>query len=238
MADRNYDRLNAQDSSFVLCEGPGTHMHVSVLAIVEAGSLRERGGGLDIERLHEYVQSRLHVLPRYRKRLEFTPLQRHPIWVDDSHFNLRYHVRLTALPGPGSEDQLKELTGRILSQQLDRDKPLWEIWFIDGLKGDRCAVLPKVHHSMARHHRHEPDDRAAQHHTRRDDRARAGLGTGATPEQARAGHRRDRARGGFAVRGAARHARRAAAAPPDFGGSRRRRAGSLAGVRRGLARAL
>jgi WS/DGAT/MGAT family acyltransferase len=149
MAVSNYEPLSAQDSSFILLEGPGTHMHVSAVAIFETGALRSSGGGLDIERLREYVDSRLHQMPHYRHRLHFTPIQHHPIWVDDLHFNLHYHVRQTALPGPGSEEQLKDLAGWILSQQLDRQKPLWEMWFVEGLEGDRFALISKVHHCMA-----------------------------------------------------------------------------------------
>ena len=88
-------------------------------------------------------------MPRYRQRLAFVPLsQGRPEWVDDPHLNLRYHVRSTALPAPGSEEQLKELAGRVFSQQLDRDKPLWEIWLVDGLEGNRFAVLSKTHHAL------------------------------------------------------------------------------------------
>jgi WS/DGAT/MGAT family acyltransferase len=88
-------------------------------------------------------------VPRYRQRLAFVPLsQGRPKWVDDPHLNLRYHVRSTALPAPGSEQQLKELAGRVFAQQLDRDKPLWEIWLVDGLEGDRFAMLSKTHHSL------------------------------------------------------------------------------------------
>jgi diacylglycerol O-acyltransferase len=149
VSDSNYERLTAQDSSFVLSEGPGTHMHVSVVAFFETAPLRVPSGGLDIERLRAYLESRLHRMPHYRQRLQFTPIEHHPIWVDDLHFNLRYHVRHTALPSPGSERQLKQLAGRILSQQLDYEKPLWEIWFVEGLEGDRFAMLAKVHHCMA-----------------------------------------------------------------------------------------
>ncbi|MEA2406331.1 MAG: diacylglycerol O-acyltransferase / wax synthase, partial [Thermoleophilaceae bacterium] len=88
-------------------------------------------------------------VPRYRQRLAFVPLgQGRPKWVDDPHLNLRYHVRSTALPGPGSEEQLKALAGRVFAQQLDRDKPLWEIWLVDGLEGDRFAMLSKTHHAL------------------------------------------------------------------------------------------
>lgn len=147
MAAGNYERLSAQDSSFILFEGPGTHMHVSAVAVFETGPLTSRSGSLDIARLRRSVASRLHLIPRYRQRLDYTPLG-HPIWVDDERFNLEYHVRHTALPAPGSDDQLKALAGRIMSQQLDRAKPLWELWFVDGLSGGRFAMLGKVHHCM------------------------------------------------------------------------------------------
>lgn len=148
MASSSYERLSTQDGSFIIFEGPGTHMHVSAVAIFEQGPLVTSEGGLDIARLRSYVESRLHLLPRYRQRLQFTPLQRHAIWVDDDRFNLEYHVRHTSLPTPGSEQQLKNLAGRIMSQQLDREKPLWEMWFVEGLEGGRFAMISKVHHCM------------------------------------------------------------------------------------------
>jgi diacylglycerol O-acyltransferase len=89
------------------------------------------------------------LVPRYRQRLAFVPLgQGRPTWVDDPHLNLRYHVRATALPSPGSERQLMDLAGRVFSQQLDRDKPLWEVWLVEGLEGDRFAMLSKTHHAL------------------------------------------------------------------------------------------
>ncbi len=88
-------------------------------------------------------------MPRYRQRLAFVPMgQGRPRWVDDPHLNLRYHVRSTALPSPGGEDQLRALAGRVFAQQLDRDKPLWELWLVDGLEGDRFALLSKTHHAL------------------------------------------------------------------------------------------
>jgi WS/DGAT/MGAT family acyltransferase len=143
----SYDRLSTQDSSFIYFEGPGTHMHVSAVATFAPREVPEESR-LDIHRLRDHVASRLHLLPRYRQRLDFTPLQRHPIWVDDARFNLVYHVRHTALPAPGTEAQLKELAGRIVSQQLDREKPLWEMWLVEGLEGGRAALVFKIHHAM------------------------------------------------------------------------------------------
>jgi len=99
--------------------------------------------------LLEAFERRLPLVPRYRQRLAFVPLgQGRPRWVDDPHLNLRYHVRATALPSPGSEELLKDLAGRVFSQQLDRDKPLWEVWLVDGLEDDRFAVLSKTHHAL------------------------------------------------------------------------------------------
>ncbi|MFQ5515535.1 MAG: wax ester/triacylglycerol synthase family O-acyltransferase [Myxococcota bacterium] len=143
-----YERLSTQDSSFVMFEHRATHMHVAAMAVFEAGALATEGGGLDVARIGKLVEARLHLLPRYRQRLRFTPLQGHPIWVDDGRFNLAYHLRHTSLPKPGDAGALKRLAGRILSQHLDREKPLWEIWLVEGLEGDRFAMIAKVHHCM------------------------------------------------------------------------------------------
>src|SRR4051812_4709344 len=99
--------------------------------------------------LIQSIEARLHLVPRYRQRLAYVPLgQGRPRWIDDPHLNLRYHVRATALPAPGSEDQLKRLAGRVFSQRLDRDKPLWELWLVEGLQGGRFAVLGKTHPAL------------------------------------------------------------------------------------------
>jgi WS/DGAT/MGAT family acyltransferase len=143
-----YERLSAQDASFVMFEQRATHMHVAAVAIFERGPLQTAAGGLEAARIARYIESRLDALPRYRQKLVFAPFSGHPIWVDDDHFDLDYHVRHTALPRPGREDDLKRLAGRILSQPLDRDRPLWEIWIVEGLEGDRFALLTKVHHCM------------------------------------------------------------------------------------------
>ena len=99
--------------------------------------------------LLEAIESRLHLVPRYRQRLAFVPFgQGRPVWVDDPHFKATYHVRHTALPAPGGEEQLMRLTGRVFSQALDRGKPLWEVWLVEGLAGDRFALLSKTHHAL------------------------------------------------------------------------------------------
>ncbi len=136
------DRLTALDTSFLHLEDAASHMHVASVMLFE-------GSPPPYNDLLDAIERRLHLVPRYRQRLAFVPLaQGRPRWVDDPHLNLRYHVRATALPAPGDEDQLKELAGRVFSQQLDRDKPLWEIWLVDGLEGDRFALLSKTHHAL------------------------------------------------------------------------------------------
>ena len=149
MAPTAYDRLGFLDNSFLIAESPTNHMHIAGTAIYEAGPLRTAEGGIDIERIRAYVVSRLHRIPRYRQVLETLPIDGHPAWVDDQHFNVDYHVRHTSLPRPGDERQLKRLSGRIMSQQLDRSKPLWEMWIVEGFAdADRFAVITKVHHCM------------------------------------------------------------------------------------------
>ena len=97
----------------------------------------------------DHVRGRLHLVPRYRQRLSTPPLESgRPLWTDDPSFNLEYHVRHSALPAPGTEEQLFQLTSRIVSQQLDRSKPLWESWLIEGLEDDRFALIFKTHHAL------------------------------------------------------------------------------------------
>jgi diacylglycerol O-acyltransferase / wax synthase len=136
------DRLTGLDASFLHLEDASSHMHVGGVMIFE-------GPPPAYPDLLDAVERRLHLVPRYRQRLAFVPLgQGRPRWVDDPHFNLRYHIRSTALASPGSERQLKDMAGRVFSQQLDRDKPLWEVWLIEGLGDDRFAVLSKTHHAL------------------------------------------------------------------------------------------
>jgi diacylglycerol O-acyltransferase / wax synthase len=148
-SDFHYERLSAQDATFLDLEGPTSPQHVAATLVLRTGSLRTRAGGVDIDRIRAHVASRLHLIPRYRQRLAYVPLENHPVWVDDQHFQIDFHVRHTALPLPGDRRQLKRLSGRILSQQLDRHRPLWELWVVEGLEGgDRFAIIQKVHHSV------------------------------------------------------------------------------------------
>ena len=123
-------------------------MHIGSVAIFDAGPLLTPDGGIDIDRIRRLMESELHRVPRYRQRLMRTPLFDQPVWVDDARFNLAYHVRHTHLPQPGDERQLKRLAGRIMSQQLDRGKPLWEMWVVEGLEDGRFALITKAHHCM------------------------------------------------------------------------------------------
>ena len=142
MAQKHLDRLTPIDASFLHQEGPSSHMHVGGLTIVE-------GPPPPMDDFLEQIRRRLHLVPRYRHKLAFTALDSgRPVWVDDPSFNLSYHVRHAALPTPGGFDQLCGLTARIFSQQLDRSKPLWEMWMIEGLADDRFALISKTHHSL------------------------------------------------------------------------------------------
>src|SRR4051812_33837101 len=136
------DRLSGLDSSFLHLERDGTHMHVASTTLFE-------GPPPPYVEFRDHIESRLHLVPRFRQKLRFVPFgQGRPVWVDDPHLNLAYHVRHTSLPEPGTEQQLRVLAARIFSQQLDRTKPLWELWLIEGLKGDRFAIVGKTHHAM------------------------------------------------------------------------------------------
>jgi WS/DGAT/MGAT family acyltransferase len=144
----HYQRLSALDGSFLDIEDPNVHMHVGSVGIFEGGPLTREDGGLDIDRIREYTRRALGRSQRFRQRIENVPLLGRRVWVDDPRFNLDYHVRHTALPAPGDERLLKRLAGRVLSQKLDTGKPLWEMWFVEGLEGGRFAIITKVHHCM------------------------------------------------------------------------------------------
>ncbi len=139
----NPDRLSALDSTFLhLEDNSSAHMHVASVMLFE-------GTAPTAQELVDHVLSRLHLVPRYRQRLAYVPLQQgRPIWVDDPYFNPRYHIRHTALPKPADEQALKRLAGRLFSQRLDRSKPLWEIWLVERLVGGRFALIAKTHHAL------------------------------------------------------------------------------------------
>jgi diacylglycerol O-acyltransferase len=141
MADA--DRLTALDASFLHLEDGGpAHMHVAGVYLFD-------GPIPTYDELVEHIAARLDLVPRYRQRLASVPFaQGRPVWVDDPHFSVRYHLRHTALPAPGGEAELKRLVGRVMSQRLDRHKPLWEIWLVDGVRDGRFALIGKTHHAL------------------------------------------------------------------------------------------
>jgi diacylglycerol O-acyltransferase len=134
--------MSVQDASFLHIESDSSPMHVGGVSIFE-------GPAPLFEDVLAMVQGKLALVPRYRQVVRFVPFGlARPVWVDDPHFNLGYHVRRTALPAPGGERELRALVGRVMSQNLDRAKPLWEMWVVEGLDQGRWALLSKVHHSM------------------------------------------------------------------------------------------
>ncbi len=136
------DRMSALDAGFFYAESENTPMHVGSVAVFE-GPAPTYG---DVVRL---ILGKLPSVPRYRQRVRPVPMQLgRPIWVDDPHFQILYHVRHTAVPRPGSDEQLRNLAGRVLGQRLDMAKPLWELWLVEGLADDRWALISKVHHCM------------------------------------------------------------------------------------------
>ncbi len=144
----HFEPLSHLDASFLALETATTHMHVGGVAVFEAASLYRPDGGIDIDRIKAHILGKLQYIPRYRQRLSFFPASNRPVWVDDAHFDFDYHVRHTGLPRPGTDEQLKLLAGRAMGQPLDRAKPLWEVWVVEGLAGDRMAIIAKIHHSM------------------------------------------------------------------------------------------
>jgi WS/DGAT/MGAT family acyltransferase len=138
----NPDRLTGLDASFLALEKHGAHMHVGSVLVFQGEAPKH-------EEFLSMIEDRLHQVPRYRQKLAFPPLaQARPVWVDDPHFNVGYHVRHTALPAPAGEDQLRALAGRVFSQQLDRSKPLWELWLVQRVGDDAFAIVCKTHHAL------------------------------------------------------------------------------------------
>ena len=133
MSESQYERLSSLDASFLALETRSTHMHVASISIFDGEGLTDEDGAVDIERIRPFIESRLQYVPRYRQRLAWVPLERHPVWVDDEQFDIEFHVRHSSLPLPGTESQLRQLTGRILSRSsIGRSHSgrcgLWRAW--------------------------------------------------------------------------------------------------------------
>ena len=136
------DRMSPLDASFLHIEDAVSHMHIGSVAVFEGPAPR-------YEQFEAMVAGKLPAVPRYRQKVRFVPLQLgRPLWVDDPHFNLGYHLRHTALASPGADRELRNLVGRVMAQQLDRHKPLWEMWMVEGLEHGHWALVSKVHHCM------------------------------------------------------------------------------------------
>jgi len=138
------ERLSALDATFLYFETPAQHQHVCAVMVVDPSSIP---GGYSYEKLKDHIASRLHLVPPFRRKLMSVPLRLdHPVWVETDDFDFDYHVRRVGLPSPGTEEQLAELAADISSRQLDRSKPLWEMWIIEGLENGHVAIVGKMHH--------------------------------------------------------------------------------------------
>ncbi|HEY6879460.1 MAG TPA: wax ester/triacylglycerol synthase domain-containing protein, partial [Polyangiales bacterium] len=139
-------RLSGLDASFLYLETPTMHMHVALVAVLDPTSMP---GGYDFERLQQYIDRGVRTQPQLQRRLVEVPLRiDHPVWLDEPHFDSLHHIRRVACPAPGGRAELEALVGRIMSTPLDRAKPLWEAWVIEGLEGGRVALVAKVHHAI------------------------------------------------------------------------------------------
>jgi diacylglycerol O-acyltransferase / wax synthase len=150
MAEREkwFERLSALDATFLDIETDATPMHLGAVAVFDGGGLTLPHGGIDFARVRDYIASRLPHSRRYLQRIARAPGFGHPSWVDDVAFELDYHVRHTRLPAPGGEEQLKALVGQVFSERLDVERPLWEMWVVEGLEGGKFALVIKAHHCM------------------------------------------------------------------------------------------
>lgn len=142
-------RLTPQDAAFFQLESSSNPIHIGSLAILQNTETGDHGPVLDYDRLVDLVESRLPLVPRYRRKVREIPLSMgRPVWVEDSRFDITFHIRRSALPGPGSDEQLFDLVARLASRPLDQGRPLWEMYLIEGLAGGRCAVFTKTHSAL------------------------------------------------------------------------------------------
>jgi diacylglycerol O-acyltransferase len=142
MPQGHLDRLTSIDAGFLHMEEGGAHMHIGALAVFE-------GPAPSGPAFRTHIDNRLPQLPRYRQRIQEMPFGTgRPVWVEDTSFRLDYHVRHAALPSPGGTEELMTLVNRVVGQRLDRSKPLWELWLVEGLEDGRWAIIAKTHHAM------------------------------------------------------------------------------------------
>jgi diacylglycerol O-acyltransferase len=141
------ERLTGLDAGFLYMETPTQHMHTLKVAVLDPSTAP---GGYSFERVSEVLGRRLHLVPSFRRRLVDVPLQlHHPVWIEDPDFDLHAHVHRAVLPAPGGDEELDDLMSEIVSTPLDRSRPLWELWAVEGLTGGHIAFVSKIHHSLA-----------------------------------------------------------------------------------------
>lgn len=139
------ERLTGLDASFLYLETPTHHMHVAMTMVLDPSTVP---GGYSFERIKEFIAGRIHLVPPFRRRLVNVPFNlAHPVWVEDPNFDLDFHIRRIGCPAPGGRRELGEMAGQIASTPLDRSRPLWELWVVEGLKQDRIGIVTKVHHA-------------------------------------------------------------------------------------------
>lgn len=143
-----YERLSGLDECFLGFETRNAPMHVAVTALFERGPLGRARGGIAVDRIRDHLATRMPLVPRFRQRLAHVPVTRDAVWIDDERFDIAHHVRHASLPHPGSAEQLQQRCAEILERPLDRRRPLWEAWIIEGLAGGGFAFLVKVHHCI------------------------------------------------------------------------------------------
>ena len=149
MARIYYERLSDECADYLENESSRRREHTAMILIFDSGPFATKEGGVDFERIREIVSARLPELPRLRAKLRRVPLDGHPVWVDDREFNLDFHLRQSSLPRPGSHDQLCRTASRIAATRLDRSRPLWDCWVLEGLEGGRFAMVLKMHKALA-----------------------------------------------------------------------------------------
>lgn len=146
----SYERLSSQDATLLCAETLAAPLQIGALCLFEAGPLTGPDGHLRLQDLRRHIESRLRQTHRFRQKLQPVPYEQGPpVWVDDPSFDIAHHVRVAVLPRPGGPAQLRTFMARLLETPLDRRLPLWELWFVEGIEGDRVAVVPKVNHVMA-----------------------------------------------------------------------------------------
>jgi WS/DGAT/MGAT family acyltransferase len=149
LARIHYERLSDESAAYLARESSRRREHTSMILVFEPGPFATEAGGVDFARIRRHVESRLPELPRLRAKLRRIPLDGHPVWVDDQEFNLDFHLRHSSLPRPGNHDQLCRTAARIAAGRLDRSRPLWDCWVLEGLEGGRFALVLKMHKALA-----------------------------------------------------------------------------------------